>query len=337
MDFDCSSVLKWLGSISARRVLIQSPLGLRGVAERLEEAVRKAGVEAFISASPTWGGCDIAVEEAKRIGADAVIHVGHAPFLSQTELPVFYVEARYTDYTPLKVLIEPIVETLKGHKRVGLGATVQWLDHLPSLAQDLTAEGFEIVIGERGGHLAHNGQVLGCDYSTLKSVEHRVDCFLVIGSVFHALGIALISEKPTLMADPLTRRLEWMGDRAKRILSTRYFMIQRFREAHRIGIIVSRKPGQYLMGLAQKLRAKLEKAGREASIIISDEISADTLADFSFEAYVNTACPRLSIEDQARFSKPLLLPVEVLVALNDLSWDEVVERGMLLHMSTNLI
>ncbi|MEM0381513.1 MAG: diphthamide biosynthesis enzyme Dph2 [Nitrososphaerota archaeon] len=333
VELDSAEIFEWLRMVSPRRVLIQSPLGLRGMAEQLDRMVRQTGVEAIISSSPTWGGCDIAIEEARRVGADAIIHVGHAPFLSHTELPVLYVEARYRDYKPLRDLISSISTELEknGYRKVGVGLSVQWLNHLTQFTNDLRAMGYTVLVGEPGGHLAHRGQVLGCDYTSLKSIESMVDSFLVVGSVFHALGIALTSQKPTLMVDPHAQRVEWMSERAKRILATRYYMIQKFREARRVAILVSRKPGQYMMGLAQRLKKIIIDSGREASIIMSDEIDVNNLADFTYDAYVNTACPRLSIEDQARFPKPMLLPIEVLVATNTLSWEEVLERGLLLN------
>jgi 2-(3-amino-3-carboxypropyl)histidine synthase len=333
VEFDSLEILDWLRKLRPRRVLIQSPLGLRGLAEQICSLISGEGVDAFISSSPTWGGCDIAVEEAKRVGAEAIIHIGHAPFLPHTELPVFYVEARYKDYKPLESLIEPIAKALTGYRKVGVGMSVQWLNHMTQFMEDLAARGFSVVAGGPGGHLAHRGQVLGCDYSSLKTIEPIVDCYIVVGSVFHALGAALISKKPTLMADPHTQKVEWMDERAKRILATRYYLIQRFKEARRIAILVSRKPGQYMMGLAQKLKNILNEDGREANIIVSDEITMENIADFTYDAYINTACPRLSIEDQARFSKPLLLPMEVMVALGRITWEEFLDKGLILNLS----
>ncbi|GBC70446.1 hypothetical protein HRbin02_00213 [Candidatus Calditenuaceae archaeon HR02] len=342
IEFDGSEIREWLKKSRPKRVLIQSPLGLRELAEQIGSMVSREGVDAFISSSPTWGGCDIAIEEARRVGADAIIHIGHAPFLPHVEFSVLYVEARYRDYKPLESLIEPITEALTGYKKVGVGMSVQWLNHLAKFIDDLSSRGYNAVAGEPGGHLIHRGQVLGCDYTSLKRIEHLVDCYVVVGSVFHALGAALISKKPVLMADPHSQKIEWMAERARRILATRYYMIQRFKEARRIAILVSRKPGQYMMGLAQKLKKILNENGREASIIVSDEIMMESIADFTYDAYINTACPRLSIEDQARFSKPLLLPVEAMVALGKTTWEEVLDKGLILnltltvHQSTNL-
>jgi 2-(3-amino-3-carboxypropyl)histidine synthase len=332
VEIDRQAVMEWLAKTRPRAVLLQGPLGLRRFLESLAEEIYRIGVQPFISSSPTWGGCDLAIEEAKRLGAQAIIHLGHAPFLSNSELPVLYIEARYRDYKPLRSLLEKISEELSGYKSIGLGMSVQWLNHLDQFAADLESLGFKVHVSAPSGHLAHRGQVLGCDYSTLKSIEGDVDCFLVVGSVFHALGIALISVNPTLAVDPLGGGVKWVTERARQVLSTRYGLIEKARKARKIGIIVSRKPGQMMLGLANRLKTLLEAAGYFAHILITDEVVSEELADFSFDAYVNTACPRLSIEDQARFGKPLLLPSEVMVMLGKLSWEELVEGGILFSL-----
>ncbi|MEM4152031.1 MAG: diphthamide biosynthesis enzyme Dph2, partial [Nitrososphaerota archaeon] len=58
VELDSAEIFEWLRMVSPRRVLIQSPLGLRDMAEQLDRMVRQTGVEAIISSSPTWGGCD---------------------------------------------------------------------------------------------------------------------------------------------------------------------------------------------------------------------------------------------------------------------------------------
>jgi 2-(3-amino-3-carboxypropyl)histidine synthase len=47
------------------------------------------------------------------------------------------------------------------------------------------------------------------------------------------------------------------------------------------------------------------------------------------DAYVNTACPRISLDDAQRFKKPVLMPNEVLVIVGKLSWEELCKKGLL--------
>lgn len=326
-------IAAWLDKHRPRRVLVQAPLGLKHLVPRVVDPIKRRGVEVIVSSGSCWGGCDVSLDEAIAMGAEGIIHIGHAPFMKIPSIPVLYVEARYTDPSPLIQLAGKAAEFLDGFNSVGLGATVQWLDHLDSAAEILARRGIRVEIGGPSGRLAHRGQVLGCDYSSLKMMEERVECFLVIGSVFHALGLGLISRKPVLAGDPHTQKLTWLSDMVRSIYAQRYANIMKLRDAKRIGVIVSTKPGQMLPGLARRIAALLESRGYEAEIIVTNEVSESIFTENVYDAYVNTACPRLSIEDQARLGKPLLLPSEVLVALGMLSWDKLVERGLLLGMS----
>jgi len=56
-----------------------------------------------------------------------------------------------------------------------------------------------------------------------------------------------------------------------------------------------------------------------------DDVSLDRLRDSGFRGFVNTACPRLSIEDQMGFEDPILLPAEALVAIGDMLWEEIIK------------
>ncbi|MCK7471516.1 MAG: diphthamide synthesis protein [Desulfomicrobium escambiense] len=55
--------------------------------------------------------------------------------------------------------------------------------------------------------MGYAGQVIGCDYSNVKSIVDDVEAFLFVGGgIFHALGIALSTSKPTIVADPYDNR-----------------------------------------------------------------------------------------------------------------------------------
>jgi len=44
-------------------------------------------------------------------------------------------------------------------------------------------------------------------------------------------------------------------------------------------------------------------------------------------AFVNTACPRVGLDDASRFSKPILTYQETLVMLGEMSWEELCTKG----------
>ena len=66
-------------------------------------------------------------------------------------------------------------------------------------------------------------------------------------------------------------------------------------EAKVFGIIVSSKTGQNRIDLAIKLAQIAGEHGKKAQIIIMDLVTPEQLLAFKVDAYVNTACPRITI------------------------------------------
>jgi 2-(3-amino-3-carboxypropyl)histidine synthase len=88
------------------------------------------------------------------------------------------------------------------------------------------------------------------------------------------------------------------------------------------------------MELAMRLKGLANKHGKEAYIILMDLVTPEQLLAFSAEAYVNTACPRIAIDDAGRFHVPVLTPQEFEVALGEREWegmgmDEIQEKDFI--------
>jgi 2-(3-amino-3-carboxypropyl)histidine synthase len=72
-----------------------------------------------------------------------------------------------------------------------------------------------------------------------------------------------------------------------------------------------------------------EKCGKEACLLIAREITPETLLEFpSIDAFVNTACPRISLESQQKFSKPVLTFNEFMVVSGESSWENMLKKGL---------
>ncbi|MCS7136943.1 MAG: diphthamide biosynthesis enzyme Dph2 [Candidatus Caldarchaeum sp.] len=328
---EVDEAVRALREMKASSVLVQSPLGLRSVALRVGEMLRKEGFAVVLSSSNCWGGCDVAFAEAKSVNVDAIVHLGHSRFLRTDLVPTIYLECRYADRLPLEALYDKVVDQFNGLKTVGVGASVQWLDFLPDLIDCLKSRGFVPLTAEPSMFSVYEAQVLGCDVSSLKRIEKLVDGFLVVGSIFHGLGLAVSTCKPVIAADPHSQKVKNLAENRERLLKQRYAQIDLFKNASKIGVLVSIKPGQKRMAVAGYLNQLLIEKGKQSFIVLADEVTSSTVNENRFDAFVNTACPRLSLEDQATFGKPMLLPVEVLVALGLVDWDEVVEKGFIMY------
>jgi 2-(3-amino-3-carboxypropyl)histidine synthase len=327
-DLEEEKLLSEIEGRGARKILIQLPDGLKGEGPRLARLVReKTGAEAFVSATPAWGACDLSLDAAARLKADLLVHYGHNEFLrdGSNGIPVLYVPAR-SKHQVLPVT-ERAIPLLQG-KNIGLATTIQHLHTLPEIAAQLEKQGYTVHTPGRGPWAHENGQVLGCDYFGLRKLEPNIDSFLIVGSYFHGLGAALSTEKPVVLADPYDGTARSLDADRDKIIRQRYAMIEKARDSQSFGIIVSTKPGQCNPQIALSIRNQLEQKGKTAVLLYTDEVVPEKLMDFNVDVFVNTACPRLALDDPERFPKPILTRDEILVAVGAWTWEELLERGL---------
>lgn len=326
-DFEEERVKQEILRIGAKRVLIQLPEGLKSEAPRLAKIIEKFGALSIVSADPCYGSCDLATTEAEDLGVDLIIHYGHSKLVKYERVPTIYVEARAV--MNVNDVVEHALPLLDKWQRVGLVTTVQHLQTLDGAREILLHAGKTVVIGD-AGRLSYPGQVVGCDYSNAKSIADEVQAFLFIGGGrFHALGVALSTSKPTVVADPYDGRAFSIDKEAEKILKQRWATVEEAKKAKSFGLLVGLKPGQKRFDEALLMKKKLEQNGRTVCLLAVREIVPEVLMEFpTLEAYVNTACPRISIDDFSKFSKPILTVNEVLMVVGELSWEELCKKGL---------
>ncbi len=328
-DLEEDSLVAEITGRGARRLLVQLPDGLKNEGPRLASLIReKTGAEVFISATPAWGACDLSLDAAARLKADLLVHYGHNEFLrdGSNGIPVVYIPAKSRHETI--PVIEKALQLLQG-TRIGVATVVQHLHTLPETTKLLEARGFKVQLPGRGPWAHDSGQVLGCDYFGLKRIESEVDSFLVIGSYFHALGASLSVDKPTILADPYDQTARNLDQDRARIIRQRYAMVEKARQSHTFGVIVSTKPGQSNPTIALNIQRQLEENGKKAVVLYADEVVPDKLLDFTdIDAFVDTACPRLALDDPERFSKPIVTRDEIMVVIGAWTWEQLLERGL---------
>ncbi len=320
-DLDVEHVIDTIKDRKCKKVGIQFPEGLKrrapGIAGEIEE---KTGAGVVISGNPCFGACDVDTVLAESV--DILFHFGHSGMGKHSN--VIFIEARSNvDVIPAARKAIPLLKT----RKVGLITTVQHVHKLDDVCNLLNEHEKECVVGRGDRRVAYPGQVLGCNFTAA-----RVDCdeFLYIGSgVFHPLGIAIATGKRVIAADPYLDTAmevspgEFLRKRGGYIAKAMYAAV--------FGIIVSTKSGQNRMELALRLKSLAQKHGKECFIIEMDLVTPDQLLAFKADAYVNTACPRITIDDAGRFHAHVLTPQEFECALGergieDLEMDEITEE-----------
>jgi len=312
----------------AKRVLLQLPDGLKPSGPRLAAVIERAGATAIISGDPCYGACDLAVTEAQELGVDLIIHYGHTAMLEHVEVPVIYFEAHAK--VSVEKVVKKAVKLLKSWKRIGLVTTVQHIEDLDEAREVLSSAGKSTYIGKACDTL-HPGQVLGCNYINAKSIASDVEAFLFLGGGrFHPLGLALATMKPVVAADPFQEKVYSLDADVKRMLRKRWAEIEEARKAEIYGIIIGLKPGQKRLGAALEVRDALRRKGKEAYLLALREITAPVLANFPvFEAYINTACPRISLDEPSIFPRPVLTLKEAYVMLGEKEWESLLKEGII--------
>jgi 2-(3-amino-3-carboxypropyl)histidine synthase len=327
-DFEEERIKQEIARLGSKRVLLQLPEGLKPEAPRLAEVVEKAGALPIVSADPCYGACDLAMNEAEWLGVDLIVHFGHARMVKHEKVPTIYVEARAT--ITLSEAVEKSLPLLKGWSRIGLATTVQHIQLLDEIRERLVREGKTVVIGD-AGFVGYAGQVTGCNYANVSSIADEVDAFLFFGGGrFHALGIALATSKPTIIADPYDNTAYSISGEAQKMVKQRWVSIEEASKAKIFGVLVGLKPGQLHFDEGLRVKETLERMGKTAYLLAIKEVTPDALLEFpSIDAYVNTACPRISLEAPAKFSKPVLTIGEFKVVVGEVSWENLLKKGLL--------
>jgi 2-(3-amino-3-carboxypropyl)histidine synthase len=326
-DFEEERIKQEITKLEAKRVLIQLPEGLKPEAPRLAKIVEKTDALPIISADPCYGACDLATAEAESLGVNLIIHYGHAKLLKYERVPTIYVEARAT--VKVDDAVEKALPLLEKWRKIGLATTVQHVQTLDNVKEILLHAGKTVIIGD-AGNMNYSGQVIGCDYSNAKSIASEVEAFLFVGGGrFHALGVALSTSKPTIVADPYEKRAFSVNEEAKKILKQRWASIEEAKKAKTFAVLVGLKPGQKRLEAALGIKEKLEKSGKAAYLFAVKNITPEVLMNFpTVDTYLNTACPRLSLDDASKFQKPVLTMNEALVVIDELSWEKLCRNGL---------
>ncbi len=353
-DFQLDELVGRIKSNDHRLVALQVPEGLKMQAlEMMDQIEEGSGAKVVLAADPCYGACDLVHDKMMAMGVELVAHMGHSQMNIDSGMPTQFIPVTYEGEPE----IEPVLEILSRHRsmsmeklegsapsqlseeeaqdrfldavgrisplsdtRLGLVGSIQHLHLLPRYKEMLEESGFEVTIPTGGDRLTFPGQVLGCNYS---GDDSTIGHYLFLGSGdFHPIGMVLHTGKPLALLDPYTGDASEMSfSRIERILRQRFGLIMKIGESKTFGILIGEKPGQMRRNLAIRMKRMLEMHGKKGYLLALDHVSPDLIDFYPVDAFVNTACPRIAIDDSVRYEKPLVTPYELEVALGEKSWE----------------
>lgn len=305
--------------IEAKRpsaVVVNAPGGLlRQTKELMERVKEKYGVNCILAGDSCFGICDTVDDEVEKLHADLALHIGHNAAVETVGDYTYLIDA--VDDAEFDEVLEKAFPALAPYRRIGLATFSQHLHELEPVRRRLEEEGFEVHVGKENG-LMLEGQIFGCDFSTSQPLHDDVDAFVFMGeSEFHAAGLALAGAKPTFMLDPHMNEVTDMREAAEERRKRAILAVYKALDARVFGVITGLKEGQKMLGRSSWITKRLEANGRKVVQLALRDVSPERLAPHrEIEAFVQTACPRISI-DGFNFDRPVLsIPqADALVAL----------------------
>nr|CAH7723062.1 unnamed protein product [Callosobruchus chinensis] len=313
-NFELPKTIWKIQELKAKTVALQMPEGLLLFSTTIADIIKDfTGADAVIMGDVTYGACCIDDLTAKALGVELLIHYGHSclvPIDQTSGIKVLYI---FVD-----VKLDPLhfIETLKYNfdtkEKLALVSTIQFVTTLQAAAVKLREWGYDVSIPQ--SKPLSPGEILGCTAPVIRCA----DVLVYLGDGRFHLEAAMISN-PNLKAykyDPYSKKFTNEGYDHEEMKMVRSEAIERASGAQTVGVIMGILGRQGNPKVVDYLREQLKESGRKVSVILLSEIFPDKLELFrKIDAFVQVACPRLSIDWGKSFSKPLLTPYETAVLL----------------------
>ncbi|WCJ18456.1 2-(3-amino-3-carboxypropyl)histidine synthase subunit 1 [Euphorbia peplus] len=322
-------------SSSAKRIALQLPEGLLMYSLILSDIFTAFAdvTHCFVLGDVTYGACCIDDLSALALGADLLIHYGHSCLvpIDNTKIPCVYV------FVDIKINVERLVSTIKLNlgecERVILAGTIQFGSGIREAKPELERLGFEVLIPQSKPLSA--GEVLGCTAPTMRLIggfSGTVAVFVADGR-FHLEAFMIANPGIRVFRyDPYMGKLFLEEYDQKGMKETRKRAIERAKEARNWGVVLGTLGRQGNPRILDRLEKKMREKGLVNTVFLMSEISPVRIGLFedSIDAWIQIACPRLSIDWGEAFKKPLLTPFEAEIALGDIPgwWEKEKSVGL---------
>ncbi|KAF9363304.1 Diphthamide biosynthesis protein 1 [Mortierella sp. NVP85] len=317
-NFEIHKTVWSVRKAEARKVALQFPEGLLMFACTISDILEKfCGVETLVMGDVTYGACCIDDFTAVALGCDFMVHYGHSCLVpvDVTTIKTLYV------FVDIGIDVQHFIATVRknferGSKLVLVGV-IQFVQAIQAARRELEVE---YVLNVPQAKPLSPAEILGCTSPQLPKDE---DALVYLGDGrFHLESIMIHNpDLPAFRYDPYDKQFTRERYDHADMHSLRKHAIETAKKAKRFGLILGTLGRQ---GSVSILETKLKERGCDYTIILLSEIFPGKLAMFEdMDAFIQIACPRLSIDWGYAFPKPLLTPYEASVVFESIPWQEV--------------
>ena len=317
-----------------QRVALQFPEGLLMYACAIADILRRFAPtlqRVVVLGDVTYGACCVDDLSAKAMGCELLIHYGHSCLVpvDETSIPCMYIFVAMR--IDLRHLIDSIKLSFPPETHVVLSGTIQFNKEVHA-AKKALATHFRAMDVPQAKPLS-SGEVLGCTAPRLlpaasslpsrggeqaqASQGETVIVFVADGR-FHLEALMIANpDIPAYRYDPYARVLTRERYDHEDMRRVRRGMVERAQAARRFGLILGTLGRQGSPAILSRLKRLLEQRGLPFVVVLMSELSPAKLRLFGpdVEAWIQVACPRLSIDWGEGFDVPVLTPYEGMVCL----------------------
>lgn len=311
-DFQLEKILEKVRKLGSQHVGLQFPEGFLEYATQISQYIAEgADCDVTVMADAVFGACCVDDLACRFQGIDLLVHFGHSCLIpvDQTVVQTMYIPV--TMKFDVEHLIDTIIFNFPSSMKLALQGTIQFSFALPIVQSRLEDHGYIVQI-PRSKPLSA-GETLGCTAPEITGADVLV---FVADGRFHVEAAMMANpELPTFRYDPFTNRFfnEFLS--INELKRTRLIQMKKAFSgvSKKVGLILGTLGRQGSVGVLESLKEYLKEKGIETFTVLLSEISPERLAQFgpgSVDAWIQVACPRLSIDWGESFPVPLLSSFE---------------------------
>lgn len=318
-NFEIPKTIWRIQELKAKMVALQMPEGLLIFSTTLADIIKEfTGADTVIMGDVTYGACCIDDLTAKALGVELLIHYGHSCLI-----PIDQTSGVKMLYIFVDIKVDPLhfIETVKFNfdksAKIALVSTIQFVTTLQAVSKMLGENGYDISIPQFKP--LSPGEILGCTAPVLRCCDTVI--YLGDGR-FHLEAVMIANPKvKAYKYDPYSKIITQELYDHEQMEIIRKNCIEDAKLVGKFGVIMGTLGRQGSPKVVEHLRKRITETGRSAVVILLSEIFPKKIELFSkLDAFVQVACPRLSIDWGKSFTKPFLTPYELAITLGDAQW-----------------
>lgn len=334
--FDVAETVQWINSNAFEKVALQFPDELMSFSVDIVQLLTKETSSAIvILADTSYGSCCVDEIAAEHYAVDAIVHYGPACLSPIRRLPVFYVFGQQSlDVNDCVCQLKPLLDVNR--------PTVVLYDviyhHCMNLVKSELSKDFpNILVPVLDLPEQQSNSSSLCQESNISSTSRQ--SFTRFGRRFQLfeeteindylmvfIGREGLLQNACMMTfnrcnfityDPESKTCKSDAWNANKQLMRRYYMIEKAKDAERVGILIGTLGVKDYLAILDRLSSAIHSAGKKCYKFVVGKLNVAKLANFSdIDVFVLVACPENSLIDSSEMFQPVVTPFEMELACN---------------------